>query len=228
MDTRFKHPFTCVVSGPTKSGKSVFVAKFLQNLPVMSNETFERIIFYYGEWQDSYRKNFGRVRVNNDKLYPRYVTTEFHNGLPDPKHYSSDNFTPKLIVLDDLMRQASTGGVVTDIFTRGSHHKNISVIFITQNLFHKGSGQRDISLNANYIVLFKNPRDRAQIGHLARQVFPEDSRFLVEAYHDATVKPHSYLLLDLMQSTPDQLRFRSCIFPDDSRNYAYVPKMKHF
>ena len=125
------------------------------------------------------------------------------------------------------MRQASNG-IVTDIFTRGSHHKNISIIFITQNLFHKGNGQRDISLNANYIVLFKNPRDRAQIGHLARQVFPEDSKFLIEAYHDATVKPHSYMLLDLMQSTPDEYRFRTCIFPDDPRHYTYVPKLKHF
>ncbi len=49
------------------------------------------------------------------------------------------------------------------------------------------------------MVIFKNPRDRAQIGHLARQVYPLDSKFLLEAYQDVTKDPHSYLLLDLSQ-----------------------------
>uniref|UniRef100_A0ABD2WZR4 Uncharacterized protein n=1 Tax=Trichogramma kaykai TaxID=54128 RepID=A0ABD2WZR4_9HYME len=121
------------------------------------------------------------------------------------------------------MRESSNNDVL-DLFTKGSHHKNLSVIFLTQNIFHQGKGQRDISLNTKYIVLFKNPRDRAQIWHLAQQVFPEDPKFLVEAFTDATRLPHSYLFLDLTQSTRDELRFRSCIFPDDDKNYAYVSK----
>ena len=80
-----------------------------------------------------------------------------------------------------------------DLFTKGSHHKNISVMFITQNIFHKSTHSRDISLNASYIVLFKNPRDRAQIQHLVRQIYPEDSKFLQEAYQDATAKGHGYI-----------------------------------
>jgi hypothetical protein len=27
---------------------------------------------------------------------------------------------------------------VCDLFTKGSHHRNISVVLITQNLFHQG------------------------------------------------------------------------------------------
>ena len=74
------------------------------------------------------------------------------------------------------MRESSCD-VILDLFTKGSHHKNISVIFIMQNIFHKGKSQRDIRLNTKYIVLYKNPRDRAQIQHLARQVHPEDPNF---------------------------------------------------
>ena len=58
-------------------------------------------------------------------------------------------------------------GRIVDIFTKGSHHRDLNVFYITQNLFHQGKGQRDISLNASYIIYFKNPRDKRQIKHLA-------------------------------------------------------------
>jgi len=76
--------------------------------------------------------------------------------------------------------------VIVDLFTKGSHHKNLNVILISQNLFHQGRGQHNISLNANYIVVFRNPRDRVQIRNLARQVYHDDPKFLEEAYYDAT------------------------------------------
>jgi len=149
---------------------------------------------------------------------------ELREGLPRPEDYSSDPFSPKLVIIDDLMRESSLSEVrIVDLFTKGSHHKNLSVILISQNLFHQGRGQRDISLNANYIVVSKNPRDRAQIRHLARQVYPDDPKFLEEAYYDAS-RPHVYLLLDLKQSTADEYRFRMCIFPDDTTHYVYVPR----
>ena len=81
-----------------------------------------------------------------------------------------------------------------------------------------------ISLNAQYIVIFRNLRDRAQIRHLARQVYPENPRFLEEAYWDATSQPYGYLLLDLKQDTPDNCHFRTCIFSEDEYQYVYVPR----
>ncbi len=175
----------------------------------MCTVKFDRILFYYAEWQEFYRSLSGSI--------------EFREGLPQAEDYSSDNEKTKLVILDDLMRESS-GAVVLDLFSRGSHHKNLSVIFITQNLFHQGKAQRDISLNTTYMVIFKNPRDRAQIGFLARQVYPQDPKFLLEAYQDATKGPHSYLFLDLAQETLDEYRVRACIFPDDEKNYVYVPK----
>ena len=119
------------------------------------------------------------------------------------------------------MRESACAAVV-NLFTKGSHHNNLSVIFITQNLFHRG--QREISLNSNYIVIFKNPRDRAQIRHLARQLCPENPKFLQEAYSDAVAKPFHYLLLDLKQDTPENCRYRACIFPDDEYHYVYTAR----
>ena len=85
---------------------------------------------------------------------------------------------------------------------------------------------RDISLNCHYIVCFKNPRDQAQINYLARQLYPSNTKFIQEAYQDATRNAHGYLLFDLKQNTPDEHRVRTNVFPSDSFNYAYVPVKK--
>jgi len=63
---------------------------------------------------------------------------------------------------------------VSQLFTKGSHHRNVSLVLVTQNMFHQGPSSHDISLNSKYIVVFKNPRDKTQIVHLARQVYPEN------------------------------------------------------
>ena len=112
-----------------------------------------------------------------------------------------------------------------DLFTKHSHHLGLSVIFVTQNIFHKGKGMRDISLNSQYIVAYKSPRDRNQFATLSRQICPGNAKYLNEAFESATNVPYGYLLMDLTQTTPDHLRFRRNIFPDDNpSNVVYVPK----
>jgi hypothetical protein len=111
------------------------------------------------------------------------------------------------------MAQCGQNTRMTDLFTKGSHHLNLSVIFITQNLFHKGKEMREISLNAHYMFLFKNRRDMSQLAHLGRQLYPCDSKFFQQVYQDATRKPYSYLLVDLRSDTPEELRLRTDILP---------------
>ena len=180
----------------------------------MCDTQFERVLFYYGEWQEAYRTEY---RVSNCQI-------EFREGLPNNSDYSGDNHVKKLILIDDLMRESNS--VIMDLFTKGSHHKNISVIFITQNVFHQAKGMRDIHLNCNYLIVFKNMRDRSQILHLARQVYPEDPKFVQESYADATSPSYGYLLMDFKQSTPDEIRFRTQIFPDDPNHVVYLPKLR--
>ena len=116
-----------------------------------------------------------------------------------------------------------TDARITKLFTKGSHHKNTSVIYITQNLFDKNKENRTITLNAHYMVLFKSPRDVMQIEHLARQMFPGKSKYMREAFTDATSLPYSYLLVDLKPDTPDDLRLRAKIFPGENQ-VVYIRK----
>ena len=73
------------------------------------------------------------------------------------------------------------------------------------------------------LVLLKNVTDKNQFSHLARQVYPEDSGSLYEAYLDATKQPHEYFLLDPSQDTDDLLRFRANIFPKEYLPVIYAP-----
>jgi len=86
-----------------------------------------------------------------------------------------------------------------DLHTKCSHHRNISVILITQNQFHQGKYRGDISLNAKYVFVLKNVRDMNQFPHIAREEVSHDSKGLLQAYLQVTEAPHRYLLLDLSQ-----------------------------
>ena len=109
------------------------------------------------------------------------------------------------------------------LFTRGSHHKGVSVIYLTQNLFPPGKLSRTISLNSHYFIVFKNPRDSLGIATLAKQMFPRRSQYLMESFHDATKKPYSYLLIDCHPQTREELRLRTNILPGE-RHIVYMHK----
>lgn len=204
MDPRLKHPFTCVVAGPTSSGKSHFVSRLLEHVHDLIDPPPEKVMWCYGEWQP---------------LYATIRDVEFVEGLPDIK-----TLNPKwrtLVIIDDLM--AETDDRVTKMFTKASHHRNTSIIYIVQNLFNKNKENRTISLNAQYMVLFKNPRDASQITHLAKQMYPGHIKYVQESFADATSLPYGYLLVDLKQDTPDHMRLRTSIFPGETQ-YVYMHK----
>jgi hypothetical protein len=162
----------------------------------------EDVLWCSAEWQPIYRD----------------IQATFHEGLLAT--LPSDGKV-RLEIVDDLMREADSR--LVDLITKRYHHRNISVLFITQNFFHQTAGALDTSLNAHYKVLFKNPRDPAQVTYLGRQISLENPKFLVEAYRNATSLSLGYLLIDLKQNTPDVLRFRTSYY-FDKHVTIYVPK----
>ena len=94
---------------------------------------------------------------------------------------------------------SETDDRVTRLFTKGSHHRNLSDMYIVQNLFGKNKEQRTISLNSHYLVIFQSPRDASEITHLAQQMYPGKLKYLQEAFKDATSAAYSYLLFGQRQ-----------------------------
>ena len=76
--------------------------------------------YYYGEYQHAF---------NN------YASVHFEEGLPQPSDEAFDGSELSMIVVYDHMSDINQ--VVADIFTKVSHHRNISILHLTQNLFHK-------------------------------------------------------------------------------------------
>ena len=111
-----------------------------------------------------------------------------------------------MIVLDDLMTTASKDSRITDLFTEGSHHRNLSVVVLNQNMyFSKDPIQRR---NCHYLFLFNNPVDKQSIMTLAKQMYPGKTQCLLEQFEQATRKPFQLLLVDLKTATPEHLRLR--------------------
>ena len=79
--------------------------------------------------------------------------------------------------------------VKTKRITRGSYHRNLSVTYIVQNLFHQGKGSRSINLNSHYLVLFRNSRSKLQILTLAKQINPGQTDFFLNQYEEAVKRP---------------------------------------
>lgn len=200
----FKHPFTCLVSGPTQSGKTHFTVQVLKSIAKIIKPRPTRVVWCHGQSQ----KGLG---------LPDFVEVEEGLDVVD----TIEGREPTLLILDDLMQEAAEAKSISSLFTKGSHHKDLSVIMLVQNMFHQGKFMRTISLNSHYMVLFKNPRDAGQIRHLSAQLFPGNVKFLASAYKQATSRPHGYLVLDFTQDTPDDLRVLSDILPGEE-GYYYV------
>jgi len=73
------------------------------------------------------------------------------------------------------------------------------------------------------LILFKNVRDTTQVATLARQMFPGQSHFMLDAFRDATSSPFGYLLVVLRPDTDERCRLRTNIFPGET-HYVYVRK----
>ena len=120
-----------------------------------------------------------------------------------------------LIVFNDQMIDTSRNNRIVNLFTRGSHHRNLRVIYIVQNIFHQGKGRRRISLNSHYLVLFKNPRDKLQILTLAKRMYPGQTDLFLNQYEEVVKRSFGYLLIDLKTTTQDNCRLRTNVLPSE-------------
>ena len=159
---------------------------------------------------------------------------EFVKGIP--ANIEDEQFLNpairNLIGINDLMSEVSNDKRICDLFTKGSHHRNLSVICLVQNLYYQGKESCTMSLNSQYLVLFNNPRDQQQITVLARQMYLGQSEKFLSTYRMATSKPFGYLLIDLKPDTPNDKRLWPNVFeqtnkaPTTEQPYFYYSEQK--
>ena len=77
-----------------RSGKTVWVKKFLENLDKMIDRKVDQILYCYGEWQPAY---FCEIRQNIPQI-------QFFEDFPDVKSMTDPSFHTVMII-DDLQNE---------------------------------------------------------------------------------------------------------------------------
>ena len=110
----FLGPTTISVSGCTGSGKTTWVKKVLENKDYLFRPPPQKVLYCYGVWQP---------------LFDSMVGVQFHQGIPTDRDKFADG-QYNLIVLDDMKEPVIENPQVQQWVMRGSHHKNIAVIYL--------------------------------------------------------------------------------------------------
>ena len=121
--------------GPTSCRKTTF----LQRLQLENVDLFEsrphRVRYCYGSSQDTF-DNMQRYGV------------EFHKGVPSHDNIKKwfGDILRGILVLDDLMSEGGDDKEILNLFTQCSHHMNVMVCYLCQDLFPKGKFAKAITL----------------------------------------------------------------------------------
>lgn len=218
VDRRFKPYATHLLAGSSGSGKTYCVAQILRlkDQIIRDGRDVRNVVFCYSTWQDLYQE------LDRDGVVTRWVnkmpTAQEFRDLVEP--YKDDGGS--IVVIDDFMTEISRD--LVDIVNVLSRHNKTSTFILFQSLFPNNPLARQISLNVKYMYVFKNPRENAQFAYLVRQIRPQNYKWIVQAYHDATVEPYACFLIDLTQECPEHLRFISSFLPDQFPIKVWVEK----
>ena len=214
-DPRLVWPYSLLLCGPTGCGKTTWIVELLKSHEELCTHTPKKLIWIYGVEQPELFKTIEEIWA------PRQC--EFVEGFPEDliSRPEKTNDRGSLCIFDDVMNEVSSNATISKLFTRGRSHLGCSLVLMLQNIFPKGSQSRTISINAQYQVLFRNPRDSLQISILARQLCPLNSKDFLEIYKRATQRPYGYLFCCFTQSCPDEIRYRTNILPCEYPSIVY-------
>lgn len=189
-------------AGPTQSGKSTTIFRIIKEKDTVFKHPPERIIYAYGAWQPAFEN------LKND--------VEFYEGLPgkeDIYNWTPDVMQHTMLVLDDVIHEATESWDIASAFTIFAHHRNMTVFLVSQNIFSPGKCSRTISLNCLYLWLFRNRRDRHQLKILGSQLLPGETDYFMQSYDDATAEPFNYLHVNLHPCTNREFLLQSRVLP---------------
>ena len=207
-----RQPSSVIVAGPSGSGKTVLMQHLLTFPYRVLTKKPDRMVYAYDRWQPRF-----------EEMQP-FVT--FFKGIPTTAHL--DKWFAKtnggVLVLDDLMEEGGRDKSVLDLFTKDSHHRNITVFYLAQDIFPPGKFSKTINRNAHYIIAFKNPRDKTGLRTVLLQAFPDRWRSILHLLEWITDKPFSYLMLDLHPASDDRYRLWSKLTPSEGNTTVHTSK----
>jgi len=146
----------------------------------------------------------------------------FEEDDPINKIYDLSKSSKLCVIFDDLLHSKNMYEAIAKLFTIDGRHNNMSLIFLSQRFFVNDENYRQITGNADYYCLFKNPKNPSQINHLSYQMTPKGSdSSLIDAYKVATIKPYSYLFVNCTQTAEEDYKYLGRLFEKPDSVYCY-------
>ena len=167
-DVTLKCPFNLIIAGATGSGKTTNIFKLLKFKDIICDKKIQKVHYFYSLWQPLYNQMKELNLVDNfineipDREELLSMVDNANNGdLANPVHQA--------LVFDDLMISITKrkDNLMSELMTIFGHHKNLSVIIISQLLFQPGDTKYTVlTENCHYLMFLKSPRNSSKIIHL--------------------------------------------------------------
>lgn len=209
---KLKTPFAMMIAGPSQSGKSEFMFNLVKFRHDVCTGDFSRIIYCQANSYAHKNQKFFQ------KLQAEFPQIELCHSLPDINalHLNLNNL-PKLILIDDMMREVVKSDQMSDLVANDVHSFNISVAFSFQNYFARGKNGNNLIRNCHYKVIFYNRSEMLELRNISTQTVdaPKFLKFNFNyLYNHYPEDPSHYILIDSHpRSQISQLWCRSHIFP---------------
>lgn len=205
----FHLPCNFIITGQTGSGKTALVSKMISHADQLFSPPPDRIVYVYTLFQPIFDEM-------EKKLGPKI---SFRNDIPSAQeltdHYQETKES-SLVILDDKMGaldSSKSGRNLIELTTVIARHCKISLMFLLQNLYHNSTSAREIALNCQVNIIFRNDRSASQVTRLASQVMPQNIPYFIQSYEMATSMPYGYLVVDLCPNTDKKFKLKSHIIP---------------
>ena len=182
MPLKFLANKNTLVFGLSGSGKTNFVRRVLSEQLIAPFP--DKVYFFFSIRQDWMKEASDIIFVQGLQL---------------------DKITPNsAVIIDDLALENHKK--TCQLFLVESHHRNLSLFYLTQNLFPRDESTRLMAMNSHYIVLMSDPRSLRQIKTLAHKLFDDDDKNrLIQAYKSVLTKPYNFVLLSFLPGVPREL-----------------------
>ena len=189
MPIKFLANKNTIITGPTGSGKTQFILEVIRQKLI---HPFPKNVYYMYKVE----QEFMRTWSEKEEQPIRFI-----HGL---NFEEMDTSEPSMLVIDDLM--LSSNKETVELFILGSHHKQVSLFYITQNLFLNDPMYRTMSINTHYFVIFNNKRNSSQVHMLARQIYVgKDQKRIINAYKRAGQRQWGFIVLSFAPELPSEL-----------------------
>ena len=139
VDTKLEKPFRLIIGGASGYGKTSILKEKIDKNHFAS--PFEKIVYCYPDYLDEIPTEFDQIVEYRSSI----CDLEFFTALPKNT----------LLLFDDMMSECGESKNIMKLFSVIARKKNISIIFLVQNVYDNSKHFRNIRINATGFILFK-------------------------------------------------------------------------